>query len=173
MRNSMTQQKSDYLNLWPTTIYKSTFELDEEMITSAMLKEVPKAIYDLALKYFDDYLKEVVGLSLYDYKAYRLDSWINRYENTDMEYHTHNGSHLSAVFYLVVEGDGGEITFYDPRFFAARGYDMNFRKLHSNFVLKPNSGDFVIFPSFLYHSVKVSKGFKISIPVDLFLFNDN
>ena len=169
----MTQQKSVYLNLWPTTVYKSKFDINDEMISSAMQKEISKTIYELAEKQFDAYLKEVIGLSLYDYKGYKLDSWINRYENTDMEYHTHNGSHLSAVFYLVVEGDGGEITFYDPRFFAARGYDMNFRKLHSNFVLKPSSGDLVIFPSFLYHSVKVSKGFKISIPVDLFLFNDN
>jgi uncharacterized protein (TIGR02466 family) len=169
----MTQKNLQYLNLWPTVICKSTFEVEEETIMMATQKEVSNTIHDLARKHFDAYLKDVIGISLYDYKEHRLDSWINRYENTDMEYHTHNGAHLSAVFYPIVEGDGGEITFYDPRFFAARGYDMNFRKLHSNFVIKPSGGDVVIFPSFLYHSVKVSTGFKLSIPVDLFLFNDN
>lgn len=167
----MTQE---YLNLWPTTVYKSTFEVDTSIITDAMQKKVSDIIYDLSRKHFDNYLKEVLDISLFDYKGgYRLDSWINRYENSDMEYHTHSGSQLSAVFYPIVEGDGGDITFYDPRSFASRGYDLNFRKLHSNFVFKPKSGDLVIFPSFLYHSVKVSRGFKISIPVDLFLFNES
>jgi hypothetical protein len=166
------RKKLEYLNLWPTTIYKSTFDVDDEIITDALQKKVSPRIKEYSLVHFDKYLIDTIGVSLYDYGGYRTDSWINRYENSDMEYHTHSGSQLSAVFYPVVEGEGGEITFYDPRFFAARGYDMNFRKLHSNYVYKPNSGDIIIFPSFLYHSVKVSKGFKISIPVDLFLFND-
>ena len=166
------KMNSKTIDLWPTKVQIGSFDVDDEIVLSAMNKQVSDRIRDLARRAFNEYLEETIEISLSDYKSHKLVSWVNRYENTDMEYHTHNGSQLSAVFYPVVEGEGGEITFYDPRFFAARGYDMNFRKLHDKFVLKPVSGMFVIFPSFLYHSVKVSKGFKISIPVDLFLFNE-
>jgi hypothetical protein len=164
---------SKTIDLWPTKIQIGSFDVDGEIILSAMNKQVSDKIHELARDAFNDYLEETLEISLSDYKSHKLLSWVNRYENTDMEYHTHNGSQLSAVFYPVVEGEGGEITFYDPRFFAARGYDMNFRKLYDKFVIKPESGMFVVFPSFLYHSVKVSHGFKISIPVDLFLFTEH
>ena len=160
-------------NLWPTQVYKGKFEVEPEVVLSAMNKEVDRKIHSLAEKHFDNYLIETLGITLSSYKDFKLLSWINRYENTEMEYHTHNGAHLSAVYYPIVEGSGGEITFYDPRFFAARGYDINFRSLHRSYELKPKSGDFVIFPSYLYHSVKVAAGFKLSIPVDLFLYSES
>jgi len=164
--------QSGFNNFWPTTVYKTILDVDQEIITEAMQKRVHPSVEEIALKHFDTYLKKVLDLSLSDYSGYKTISWVNRYENTEMEYHTHNGSHLSAVFYPIVEGEGGDIVFYDPRFFAARGYDMNFRKLHSSISYKPETGALIIFPSYLYHSVKTSKGFKISIPVDLFLYNE-
>jgi hypothetical protein len=164
--------QSGFNNLWPTVIYKTVLDVQEDIITEALCKTVHSSIDKIALEHFDIYLKKTIGVSISDYSGYKLLSWVNRYENTEMEYHTHNGSHLSAVFYPVVEGEGGEIVFYDPRFFAARGYDMNFRKLHSSMTYKPEPGALIIFPSYLYHSVKSSKGFKLSIPVDLFLYNE-
>lgn len=159
-------------DLWPTTLYQNEFEVDDDIIHCAMQKKVSPRIHELAKTHFELYLNEVLDISFADYKDYKFLSWVNRYENSEMEYHTHNGSQLSAVYYPVVEGAGGEITFYDPRFFAARGYDMKFRKLYEPVEIKPYSGLFVIFPSFLYHSVKLSTGFKLSIPVDLFLYSD-
>jgi hypothetical protein len=160
-------------NLWSTPVYKGKFEVNPDIVLSAMNKEVHHKVHDLAETHFDQYLNETLGIALSDYKDHKLLSWVNRYENTEMEYHTHNGAHLSAVYYPIVEGSGGEIVFYDPRFFAARGYDMNFRRLHGSYELKPEAGDFIIFPSYLYHSVRVSAGFKLSIPVDLFLYSDS
>jgi uncharacterized protein (TIGR02466 family) len=164
--------KSGLNKLWPTTIKKSEFSVTEEMIAYAMQKQVHPSIEALALDMFDDYLKSELDIGLEEYKSTKVSSWVNRFEQSSMNYHTHNGAHLSSVFYLVMEGRGGEIEFYDPRHFAARGYDMNWRKLFDSITFKPIAGDVVIFPSYLYHSVSTAHGFKISVPVDLFLFNN-
>ena len=160
-------------DLFVTKILKGKFDITDDIILDAMNKTVSSKIHEFAKIHFNEYLNDILGLSLSDYKGYKLSSWVNRYENSEMEYHTHNGAQLSAVYYPVVEGVGGESAFYDPRFFAARGYDLSFRTLYEPVEVKPESGLFVIFPSYLYHSVKVSRGFKISIPVDLFLYTDS
>lgn len=164
--------KSGTNRLWPTTIKKSEFCVTEDMLSSALQKQVHPSIETLALALFDDYLQSELNMSLTQYNSQKLTGWVNRYENSSMNYHTHHGAHLSSVFYLVMEGAGGEIEFYDPRHFAARGYDMHWRTMFDSVKFAPLAGDVVVFPSYLYHNVNPAPGFKLSVPVDLFVFND-
>lgn len=160
-------------NLYSTPIYLDNFVVKQEYVDSAMLKEIHSDLNELVLGFFDKYIQSILPNEDINSWKYKMESWINTFHLNEMEYHTHNGASLSAVVYVLNEAEGGEITFYDPRSFAARGYDMKFRPLFDPISYKPKAGDIVIFPSFLYHSVKPTKGLRISIPFDLFLFDDD
>ena len=68
---------------------------------------------------------------------------------------------------------GGEIVFYDPRPHVARGYDMKFRKTTDPTYHAPKTGDLLIFPSYLYHSVRPATHTRVSCALDLYLYNDD
>jgi len=157
-------------NAWPTSIGLYEIAIEEEFIQDALQQQVNDKLTVKMMELFDQYLQETINKKLDDYDDYRTSSWVNKYTSTSMEYHTHKGSQLSAVVYLVSNGDGA-IVFHDPRSFASRGYDNNFNKLFEPIIFEPKEGSVVIFPSFLYHTARPA-GYKISIPYDLFLLRD-
>jgi hypothetical protein len=120
---------------------------------------------------FEKYLKHYHNLSLQDFRSYKFRSWIS---SNDVSYHNHTSSHFSAVFYVYVDdaNSGGRLELYDPRGNASRGYPA-LDKLTKQFArtdFQPETGKFIIFPSFLYHQVGDYLGnLRISLPVDLFL----
>lgn len=121
---------------------------------------------------FNKYLLETFNKTLDDWDDYALKSWA--ISGGNLPYHNHRGSQISAVFYMLVEGNGGEIVFTDPRQNANRGYDPAFKSWFENLVIDVKSGDYVIFPSFVYHFVNAYDGNKrLVIPVDLYLFNNS
>jgi hypothetical protein len=135
--------------------------------------EVSKFINTFVLDSFKEYSQKV-----YNFKIQESDSKINAWTNNgtgrySLGFHNHAGAQLSAVFYLLVddqEGVGGKISFHDPRFNANRGVISAFRSKHNDYVYAPKTGDFIIFPSYLYHSTSTFFGqTRLIIPVDLFL----
>lgn len=101
-----------------------------------------------------------------------IKGWVNDMHNGyNMAYHNHANAIFSAVFYiLVMNGQGGRMTFVDPRVNANRGYDGMFDHLFAPISHTPSTGDIIVFPSFLYHYVTAFTGaLRICIPVDLFL----
>ena len=172
MSENTMKLNAGYNYCWPTVVSYSTFDVTDQMLNKAILGEVDDSIHLLALYEFKKYLTDVLDIPWSMYAGHKLNSWVNRYdEKTEMEYHSHHGDHLSAVFYL--KADGGDIVFHDPRFFAARGYDEAFRPCFAPIKHTPKTGDLVIFPSFLYHTVRASDKFRISVPVDLTLYKDD
>jgi hypothetical protein len=125
---------------------------------------------------FEKYLNQVFNTSLSAYNEYRLKGWITGGgDNYSMVYHNHSGAHLSAVFYLIAEEKnfGGDIVFSDPRHNANRGYDREIRQSFNNVSITPQSGDILVFPSYLYHFVNpYFSSLRVAVPVDLFLYYD-
>ena len=88
-------------------------------------------------------------------------SWKNETEKYSfVTPHSHGNCLLSCVFYIKVDDNSGDILFHDPRggvYFAQHaevdmnGYSQDNRKY---FRLKPKTGDLVIFPSYVIHSVE-------------------
>lgn len=122
---------------------------------------------------FDKWLKEILKTSIYDFESRSLKAWFAGSQiGYNMVTHNHSSASLSAVFYLLVEGNkNGDVFFFDPRPNANRGYkDEKWNKLFQSFVFTPKSYSFVVFPSFLYHQVTPFNGnIRLAIPVDLYL----
>jgi hypothetical protein len=117
---------------------------------------------------FNSYLSNLYNKSLSDYSGYKLKAWMS---GEQMSVHNHNNSHFSGVFYISTEDNmGGYIEFYDPRVNANRGYQNELLGEFTNTRITPKTGDFIVFPSYLYHAVLPFYGkLRLSMPVDLFL----
>lgn len=125
---------------------------------------------------FEAYLQSI-NLSYNDFDGYWLRSWITGMSSGYyIPYHNHSGASLSAVFYLLVDNSdtssGGELVFCDPRTNANRGYLGQFKTMFEEKRVKPVTGDYAIFPSFVYHySTPYSGKIRLAMPVDLYLKN--
>jgi hypothetical protein len=181
-------------NLWPTPIYRGRFdstELVQTVLSEFNIQDPPgdlneynlfdsesKALNDLkvlAYNNFKIYILEAYNVDIDTYES-QIKAWITGHgKNYSMSIHNHSGAHFSAVYYALAEeqDQGGQIVLSDPRSNANRGYDSKFKSHFKQEVIQPITGDYVIFPSFVYHHVNpFYSQFRIAIPIDLYLFED-
>jgi hypothetical protein len=182
--------------LWPTSVYRGEIE-DKQLLNSvceAIFLESditnpantfqPYDILRDGSSVFQKFRDQVVwpafinylkhwNIDLLEFPDRRLRSWITGTQAGYMiPVHNHSGSTLSAVFYLITEeqNKGGELVLVDPRSNANRGYKDQFKPLFANKEYLPYSGEFVIFPGFVYHqTIPFSGTLRLAMPVDLFL----
>ncbi len=144
--------------------------IDENILNNDSLIDFKESVIIPA---FDEYYKKEFKISVTE-KKYHLKAWINgRGFLHSMPLHNHSGSQLSAIFYLMCDemDKGGELVLQDPRFNANRGYKEEYNKWFNIETLTPKTGQFIIFPSFLYHNVKTFYGkIRLAMPVDLILY---
>jgi hypothetical protein len=181
--------------MWPTPVLKGKMnnkKLIDDVINHILLKyghsnKISSDILGENLfddKYFDEFKNKIVLPSFHQFynaefnkklpSNFCLRAWITGYgASYAMPKHNHSGSQLSAVFYLISEDkhNGGKLVLSDPRFNANRGYTNDFLKWFNTEKYLPSSGDFIIFPSFLYHNVETFMGkLRLAMPVDLFIY---
>lgn len=121
---------------------------------------------------FDHYLKHL-GIDILDFPDRKLRSWITGvYKGYMIPAHNHSGASISAVFYLLCEEQdkGGELILLDSRFNANRGYKDQFKKMFENQTYLPKTGEYLMFPSHVYHhTIPFTGSIRLAMPVDLFL----
>jgi hypothetical protein len=137
------------------------------------LPALKQFLKDHVIPAFEKYCKEVYNYELKP-GTFKLKSWANNgAEKYSLGFHNHSGAQLSAVFYFIAEDtyhNGGKFKFHDPRFNANRGVISEFKFKHDDYQILPASGDFIIFPSYLYHSITTFYGVtRLIMPVDLFI----
>lgn len=188
--------KSGMNNLWPTPVYLGDIE-DKDALDSAcqsiflnekldsnksgnfqdidILRDGPPEMQQfrdtVVWPVFEKYLKDL-GIDIFDYDDRRLKSWLTGSQAGYMiSAHNHSGAVASAVFYLLCdENQGGELILMDPRTNANRGYKPGFQHLFENTQYAPKSGQYIIFPSYVYHLTNPFAGkLRLAMPVDLFL----
>ncbi len=182
--------------LWPTPVYLGKIEdsdLLERLLQSMflnvdlnaptsdfqnfdILKDGPEEFREfresVVYPAFTEYMK-TLGYDINEFDDVSIRSWITGVRNGYMiPVHNHSGASFSAVFYLLCENDneGGELLMVDPRTNANRGYKDQFKDWFANKKFLPKSGEFIIFPSYLYHHTLPFTGkMRIAMPVDLYL----
>ena len=94
------------------------------------------------------YIPEKVGIS-------EIWAIINK-KGTFNQAHNHPGSYLSAAYYVKAPKDCGNIHFYEPnevKKFHRPPIEKLTELSSSGFSIKPEEGNLLIFPSYLYHDV--------------------
>ena len=108
-----------------------------------------------------DYLKHIIsnefGWRYVPNKQRIVAMWaiINK-KNSFNVTHNHQNCYFSAAYYVKKPKNSGDITFFDPK--EAKTYRFpkieKYTKYSAETVtIKPEEGDLLIFPSYLYHSV--------------------
>lgn len=190
--------KTGINTLWPTNVLYGKIEDQAELATlvaellslfdirnppgdfgDASIFDTESEVLDnfknnIVLPAFNNYLQEVYNLKLDDFGYHKVKSWITGGSpNYNLANHNHSGSQLTAVFYLMAESTdkGGKLVLVDPRSNANRGYPPKLRSIYNNIEFQPTTGDYLIFPSFLYHYVNTyyAPSLRLCVPVDLFL----
>ena len=111
-----------------------------------------------------DYLKHIIsnefGWKYVPNKQRIVAMWaiINK-KNSFNVMHNHQNCYFSSAYYVKKPKNSGDITFFDPK--EAKTYRFpkieKYTKYSSEAVtIKPEEGDLLIFPSYLYHEVGVN-----------------
>lgn len=87
--------------------------------------------------------------------------------------HSHGGCYWSAVYYVRIDGEGGELILHDPRLPALDMHAPLLRFKHcapeQELSIRPKAGLLVLFPAWLVHSVVTFRGpgVRISVAINL------
>lgn len=181
--------------MWPTSIYLGKIdpvlletvcqtifaELDLDRPTSDfqsfdLLEDGPEVFQQfrdqVVWPAFENYLAHL-DIDITEFSNRSLKAWITGVRGGYMiPVHNHSGASVSAVFYLMCEekDKGGELVLVDGRVNANRGYKDQFKKLFNNKTYLPATGEYLMFPSHVYHHTTIFTGsMRLAIPVDLFL----
>lgn len=106
--------------------------------------------------------------------GWTLEGWANVNESGASNHpHCHGGCYWSAVYYVRIDGDGGELVLHDPRLPALDMYAPLLRFKHcgpeQELSIRPKAGLLILFPSWLVHSVLTfnGPGLRISVAINL------
>ena len=113
---------------------------------------------------FKDFLKHIIedeiGWEYVPNKQRVVAMWaiINKKNSYNVK-HNHQNCYLSSAYYLKKPKNSGDITFFDPK--EVKTYRFPEVEKHTSYsaesiTVKPEEGDLLIFPSYLYHDVGVN-----------------
>jgi len=108
------------------------------------------------------------------HSGWSVEGWANVNEAGACNHpHCHGGCYWSAVYYVRIDGEGGELVLHDPRLPALDMYAPLLRFKHcgpeQELSIRPQAGLLILFPSWLLHSVVTFKGpgLRISVAINL------
>tara|TARA_B100000989_G_scaffold283481_1_gene249414 strand:- start:736 stop:1350 length:615 start_codon:yes stop_codon:yes gene_type:complete len=129
--------------------HSKNFKIEKENTPYNFVKAIHGHIKEVIVEGFGwKYVPEKVGMS-------EIWAIINK-KGTFNKSHNHPGSYLSAAYYVKAPKNCGNINFYDPneiKKFNSPAIENLTELSTSGFSIKPEEGNLLIFPSYLYHDV--------------------
>jgi|TARA_R110000824_G_scaffold20653_3_gene77681 uncharacterized protein (TIGR02466 family) len=157
------KNKSDTYNNQGNTTSNNSYVLNNKKLIN-IKKKLDKTIAD--------YFNRVSGTTD-KIKPYITQSWLNyTKENQYHHQHTHGNSLISGILYINADEKNDNIMFYDNKHSkiimpTVKSYNI-FNSLTWSFVVK--TGDILLFPSNLGHSVQTKKGKNLRISLSFNVF---
>jgi uncharacterized protein (TIGR02466 family) len=131
-----------------TSSHHCNYDLLEKIETNVMsCSDITQKILRAAKQYTDTAGLRQVGI---------IYSWFNiQNKNSNLFHHMHPGSILSSALFINCDEDSSKLFFYNPNLFVnyMNEYDnKNYTEYtYTNFGIKPEMGDLVLFPGWLFH----------------------
>lgn len=143
-----TPENSNYINGKTSYFFKNT---------PSQYKENLFSFYNYVLKNSIEYLK-VLEVDIEKYNIEFKSIWFSEmYKYGSHEIHTHQGSHLSGIFYVNYNEENSKIRFYRPDYFYNSLSTIFFKKYNNYnsqiWDLSTEKGKLLIWSSSLMHGV--------------------
>ena len=137
--------KRSNVNGW----HSKNFKIEKDNVPYNFIKSIHGHIKEVIVDGFGwKYIPEKVGIT-------EIWSIINK-KGTFNTSHNHPGSYLSAAYYVKAPNECGDIHFFDPneiKKFNSPPIENPTDLSTSGFSIKPEEGNLLLFPSYLYHDV--------------------
>ena len=106
-------------------------------------------------KEIDKHLKEYCSEIGYEYKRYKIDSWLSKFEKGNYAHIHHHGlTDISGVYYYKTNGKDGNLFFETPNQFL--GSTLCYEKYGDRWEHNPKEGKLILFPGWLKHGVSTN-----------------
>lgn len=154
----LTDKELKFINDTRKDVYENEGNFTS-MDTYVLNKKELKNLKNELMKNVNDYFIKIIDTDN-NIKPYITQSWINFTEETEYHHtHEHPNSYLSGVFYINADREYDKIKFYKTGYQtllpSVREYN-HYNSLAWSFPVE--TGDVVIFPSYLSHCVEFKKG---------------
>ncbi len=155
----ITEAESDFVEEQKSKSRKNegnTFSIDAYILEQPIFKDL-KNIFE---QHLELYLKNVICPLEENIKIYITQSWLNYTSFKQYHHmHAHANSLLSGVFYFKANKEFDRITFHrgpqpSPLGFVSKGSNI-FNAIECDFPI--DKATLIIFPSYLFHHVKVKE----------------
>ena len=107
-------------------------------------------------KEIDKHLKEYCSEIGYEYKRYKIDSWLSKFGKGNYAHIHHHGiTDISGVYYYKTNGNDGKIFFETPNPFLDT--QLCYLRYGETWEHKPQEGKILLFPGWLRHGVRTNE----------------
>jgi uncharacterized protein (TIGR02466 family) len=171
LTRNLTNKELKFINDTKKNVYKNEGN-STSMNTYVLNNKELKNLKNELLKSVENYFVKIIDTDN-NINPYITQSWINFTEETEFHHtHEHPNSYLSAVFYINADKEHDKIKFYKTGYQtilpSVREYN-HYNSLAWSFPVE--TGDIVIFPSYLSHCVEFKKGKNVrtSLAFNIFI----
>ena len=146
----------------------NTTSKDRNILENEVFKNLKDDLYLRVKDYFDKIISPANNVT-----PYITQSWLNYTEKNHYHHkHTHPNSLVSGVFYINCHEEYDRITFFNENYKSIVLDVEKFNLYNSvNWWYPVKTGDIILFPSSLHHSVETKKGnnTRISLAFNVFV----
>ena len=166
--SSINREFSKEENLFFNNIYEKTIDNVGNKITEhtyVLENELMTNLKNILLSCLNDYYNKIIEPTD-NISSYITTSWLNFTKSGEYHHkHRHPNSLVSGVLYINADQSYDKICFYNDPFYKL--IDLNIKDIH----IPVKTGDILLFPSDLSHSVQHKEGnnLRISLAFNTFI----
>jgi uncharacterized protein (TIGR02466 family) len=171
INRNLSKEESNFIKKNKIKLFKNKGNFTSEdnyILKQAIFKKLKKELEIKVKDYFDKII-----CSSNNIKPYITQSWLNYTENNEYHHvHEHPNSLLSGVFYINADKNNDKIKFFNQTYRQIDFEKKEFNLYNSNtWWFAVETGQVILFPSYLTHSVEIKQGTntRISLAFNVFI----
>jgi len=171
LNRPLSKEELSFIDKTKEDVYKNkgnTTSNDKNILENEVFKNLKDDLYLRVKDYFDRVISSSNNIT-----PYITQSWLNYTETNEFHHkHQHPNSLVSGVFYINCHEEYDKINFYNDSYKSIKLDVENFNLYNAeNWWYPVKTGDIILFPSSLPHSVETKQGnnTRISLAFNVFV----